>query len=350
MKYNRVMAKKTPSKKRSSMQDVASLAGVSRTTVSFVINETPNTNIPQETKNKVWAAVEELSYRPNVIAQGLRSQQTRTIGFISDEIATTPYSGRIIQGAQDLAWQHHHLLLLVNTGSDQTMKEMAVNMMLDRQVDGIIYATMYHREVHPPENIREAPTVLLDCFVADRSLPSVVPDEVAGGKDVTEYLIKKGHRRIGFVCDEANVVAKFGRLQGYKETLARHSIPFDEQLIATGPSVQKGGYDAAMALMQPPNPPTALFCYNDRMAMGAYDAIRKLNLRIPDDVAIIGFDNLELIAANLYPSLTTMALPHYEMGQWAVTHLLKLIQNGGWPEQTPEQHVMSCPLVERESV
>jgi LacI family transcriptional regulator len=344
------MAKKKFSTKRSSMQDVAELAGVSRTTVSFVINETPNSNIPQETKDKVWAAVEELDYRPNVIAQGLRLQQTRTIGFISDEIATTPYSGRIIQGAQDLAWEHHHLLLLVNTGSEQRMKETAVNMMLDRQVDGIIYATMYHREVHPPVNTRKVPTVLLDCFVADRSLPSIVPNEVAGGKDATEYLINKRHRRIGFVCDEANVAAKFGRLQGYKEALANHNIPFDDKLIPTGPSTQKGGYDATMVLMQQPNPPTALFCYNDRMAMGAFDAVRKLNLRVPDDVAIVGFDNLELIAANLYPPLTTMALPHYEMGQWAVTHLLQLIQHGRWSEQPPEQHVITCPLIERESV
>ena len=118
MQYNPGMAEKNRSKKRYSMQDVADLAGVSRTTVSFVINETPNSNIPQETKEKVWAAVKELGYRPNVIAQGLRSQTTQTIGFISDEIATTPYAGRMIQGAQDLAWEHNKLLLLVNSGDN----------------------------------------------------------------------------------------------------------------------------------------------------------------------------------------------------------------------------------------
>ena len=105
-----------------------------------------------------------------------------------------------------------------------------------------------------------------------------------------------------------------------------------------------------MVLMQQPNPPTALFCYNDRMAMGAYDAVRKLNLTIPDDVAIVGFDNQELIAANLYPSLTTMQLPHYEMGKWAAAHLLQLIQDNARSQRPPEQHVMACPLIERESV
>ena len=344
------MAKQTPKSKRPSMQDVAELAGVSRTTVSFVINKVPDANIPPETHERVWTAVEELGYRPNAIAQGLRSQQTQTIGFISDEIATTPYAGRLIQGAQDWAWEHNNLLLLVNTGGDQKMKETAINMMLDRQVDGIIYATMYHREAHPPENLREVPAVLLDCYVADKSLPSVVPDEVRGGKDIVEYLISKGHRRIGFACDEADVPAKHGRLHGYKETLAAHDIPFDDRLIHTGESTQSGGYDCAMVLMQQPNPPTALFCYNDRMAMGAYDAVRKLNLTIPDDVAIVGFDNQELIAANLYPSLTTMQLPHYEMGQWAAAHLLQLIQDNARSQRPPEQHVMACPLIERESV
>lgn len=328
------------------IKDVAKKAGVSFKTVSRVLNN--DTAVRDSTRAKVLAAVEALDYRPNIMARSLRSQRTHTIGFITDHIATTPYAGQILQGALDLAWQHKILLLTVNTNGDQNMKQMAVNTLLDRQVEGIIYATMYHREVHPPENLRKIPTVLLDCFVADKSLPSVVPNEIAGGEEITDYLIRKGHRQIGFVCDEANVVARIGRLQGYKRALAAHNIPFVEERIHTGPSTQSGGYDCAMLLMRQPKPPTALFCFNDRMAMGAYDAVRKLNMVIPKDVAIVGFDNQELIAANLYPPLTTMQLPHYEMGQWAVSHLLQLI-NGDWPQRSPEQHVISCPLIERES-
>ena len=112
-----------------------------------------------------------------------------------------------------------------------------------------------------------------------------------------------------------------------------------------GESMQNGGYQCAMAIMQQPNPPTALFCYNDRMAMGAYDALRKLNLSIPDDVAVVGFDNQELIAAHLYPPLTTMELPHYQMGQWAVNHLLGLVEE---PEAVSAvQQKLPCPLIER---
>ena len=185
--------------KRPSMQDVADMARVSRTTVSFILNRKPEAdNIPQETQERVWAAVDALGYRPNAIARGLRSQRSGTIGFISDEVVTTPFAGRMIQGAQEFAWEHHYLLLLVNTGGNQAVKQAAVNTLLDRQVDGIIYATMYHRAVHPPKNLREVPAVLLDCFVEDRSLPSVVPDEVRGGFEATWHLLEQGHRRIGF--------------------------------------------------------------------------------------------------------------------------------------------------------
>jgi LacI family transcriptional regulator len=340
------MSKKT---KRPSMKDVADLAGVSRTTVSFVINNRPDANIPQETRDKVLTAVTQLGYRPNALAQGLRGQQTHTIGFISDEIATTPYAGNMIQGAQDLAWEHNNIILLVNTGNNQDMKKTAVDVMLQRQVDGIIYATMYHREVHPPESLKQVPTVLLDCFDANHAFPSVVPDEVLGGRQATEYLLQKGHRRIGFICDFSPVQAKFGRLQGYQEALAKYGVDYNPDIVREGESLTSGGYKAAMEIMQQPDPPTALFCYNDRMAMGAYDVLRKLNLSIPDDVAVVGFDNQELIAGHLYPALTTMQLPHYDMGKWAAQHLLHLIQHPEARQETAVQHIMPCPLIERES-
>ncbi|MBP6469611.1 MAG: LacI family DNA-binding transcriptional regulator [Chloroflexi bacterium] len=331
------------------MQDVADLAGVSRTTVSFVINQVPDANIPEETQARVRTAVAELNYRPNAIARGLRAQRTHTIGFISDVVATTPYAGNMIQGAQDFAWENNNIILLVNTGNNQDMKHKAVDVMLQRQVDGIIYATMYHREVHPPESIRQVPAVLLDCFNGDYSLPSVIPDEVLGGRQATEYLLQKGHRRVGFVCDFSPVQAKYGRLQGYQQALAQYGIAFDADLVREGESLTSGGYKATMEIMQQPDPPTALFCYNDRMAMGAYDALRKLGLSIPGDVAVVGFDNQELIAAHLYPALTTMKLPHYEMGQWAVEHLLYLIDHPEARQETAVQHIIPCPIIERES-
>jgi len=339
---------KAQKQKRPSMQDVADLAGVSRTTVSFVLNDVPNSNIPVTTQERVWSAVTELGYRPNALARGLRSQRSHNIGFISDVVATTPHANYLIQGAQDLAWKHEKLLMLVNVGGSESMKVTATNMMLERRVEGIIYATMYHREAHPPEMVKEVPTVLVDCFVADRSLPSVVPDEVLGGYTAVKTLIEKGHKRIGYLQSIDPVVAAAGRLAGYKQAMAEHGIPFDETLVTS--INDERGYEGAMTLLKRTERPTALFCFNDRMAMGAYAAIRNLNLKIPDDVAVIGFDNQVLIAPALYPALTTMELPHYNMGCWAVEHLLNLIDNPDTPTDSPEQHKMECPLISRASV
>lgn len=346
------MAAEGKQKKRPSMQDVATLAGVSRTTVSFVLNKVETANIPSETQERVLTAAKELNYRRNVLASGLRSQKTHTIGFVSDVIATTPYAVRIIQGAQERAWENNYLLLLVNTGNNQELKQTAVNTLLDRQVDGIIYATMYHRQVHPPANIREAPTVLLDSFMSDLSLPSVVPNEELGGYTATKHLIDQGHRDIAFICDDALVPARHGRFAGYQRALAEAGIPLNTAWVAYGQTLQKGGHDLTLAIFSQPHRPTALFCYNDRMAMGAYDALRSLHLSIPGDVAVIGFDNQDLIAADLNPSLTTMALPHYEMGRWAVNHLLELIEAKHHQTNQPVapiQQMLECPLVRRTS-
>src|SRR5438874_4286049 len=146
------------------MSDIARLARVSRTTVSFVLNNhASSAGIPAETRERILVAAKKLSYRPNLAAQVLHTNQTHTIGFITDEIATTPHAVNIIKGAQDEALAHGKLLLIINTGADATVKETAVEMMLGRQVEGIIYAAMYHQEVVLPANIHEGAAVLIDC-------------------------------------------------------------------------------------------------------------------------------------------------------------------------------------------
>jgi len=337
------------------MKDVADLAGVSRTTVSFVLNKKPGTNIPTNTQKRIWSAVEKLGYRPNALARGLRAQSTHTIGFISDEIATTPYAVRILEGAQERAWDAGKLLLTVNTGGDRAIKKAGIEKLLERQVDGIIYATMYHREMNPPNTLKEIPAVLLDCFVSDASLPSVVPNEELGGYTATKHLIERGHTDIAFVCDHNKVPAHIGRLAGYKRALQEAGIPLNEDFICQGTYTdQQQGYAVTKRIFtsDKKKKPTAIFYYNDRMAMGGYDALRHLGLSIPSDVAMIGFDNQDLIAADIVPSLTTMALPHHDMGVWAVEHLLEIIrqqQNGSQETSQPTQQTLDCPLIVRDS-
>jgi len=163
----------------------------------------------------------------------------------------------------------------------------------------------------------------------------------------TDVLLRKGHRRIAFINDVNPIPASFGRLEGYKQALASYGVPFDPSLVCSGKGVGEEGYRCTVELMQLPERPTALFCFNDIMAMGAYDAVRQLGLTIPDDVAIVGFDNLEVIAGQLRPPLTTMELPHYAMGQWAVQFLLDHADDIH-PE--PVQQTIPCRLIERASV
>jgi LacI family transcriptional regulator len=328
------------------MKDVAKRAGVSQATVSYVINDSAVENIPPETRERVLVAVRELGYRPNSAARNMRTQRSNFIGFITDLIASTPHAGAIIKGAQDAARAHQKTLLLVNTEAVPEVEYAAIETMLEHRVAGIIYATMWHRAVNPPAGLSEAPAVLLDCFSPDRSLAAVVPDEVGGGRTATAVLLQKGHRRIGFINNVDQVPATVGRLAGYQQALAEYGLPFEAGLVRAGPSEASGGYDCALDLMSQADRPTALFCFNDRMAMGAYDALRKLKLSIPEDVAVIGFDNQEIIAAALHPALSTMELPHYRMGGWAVQYLL-----GETPEaDRPVQKMMDCPYVARESV
>lgn len=329
------------------MNDVADLAGVSQTSVSLVLNDAPNANIPVETRERIMRAVAELGYRPNALAQSLRMSRTQLLGFISDEIATTPFAGNVIKGAQSAAWAKGRILLVVNTEGSPELEASAIERLLQHQVEGIIYAAMYHHSVRCPESLRQVPTVLVDCYCEDRSLPSVVPNEVQGGMAAARALLECGHRHIGFINDSNPVPAHYGRLEGYQWALQAHGVAFDPDLVIDQANSAEGGYQAASELLQRNDRPTAIFCFSDRMAMGVYEAARELGLRVPQDVSIVGFDNQELICTALRPPLSTVALPHYEMGQWAITHLQRRIEG---EDDEPVQHAIDCSLVERESI
>ncbi|MBA3823528.1 MAG: LacI family DNA-binding transcriptional regulator [Ktedonobacterales bacterium] len=334
--------------RRPTTYDVAKQAGVAQSTVSYVLNDVRTVTIPQETRDRVLEAARTLGYRPNAAAASLRMGRTNTIGLISDEIATTPFAGKIIKGAQDYAWEQGKILMIINTDGDADIAAAAITLLLERRVDGIIYAAMHHQEVLLPTTLRETPAILLDCFVADRSLPSVTPDESGGGYTATQTLSAHGHRRIGFINLQPDLPAAVGRLAGYHAALREAGIALDPALVRHGNSRADSGYALTRELMQLTAPPTAIFCGNDNIAMGAYDALRELGLAIPNDVAVIGFDNQEIIAAYLRPALTTLELPHYAMGQWAVRYLLDHTEHSA--DEAVPQVVLPCPLVMRDSL
>lgn len=337
-------------KKRPTMGDVARLSGVSQTTVSFVINDVPNANISEKTRAAVLKAVKQLGYTPNAMAIGLRTSQSRVIGLVTDEIATTPFAGQIVQGAQDAARKTQRLLMLMNSGQDATIEDEEIGILLSRQVDGIIFATMRHRIIEPSRLLYQIPSVLLNCRDLDNTLPSVFPDEFLGGYQATEALLQKNHRCIGMINTSETVPASQLREKGFRQALTDYGIPVEDEMIVYGEDgTAKHGYDGVKTLFSRYEHMTAFFCFNDRVAMGAYDALRQLQRRIPQEVAVIGFDNYEVIAANLHPQLTTMQLPHYEMGRWAVETILQISQST--EEQGPSPQVkLPCPLVMRNSI
>lgn len=328
--------------------DVAVEAGVSPATVSLVLNDKVD-RISPATQGRVREAARKIGYRPNKVAQGLRAGSTHTLGLISDSIAVTPFAGRMLAGAQDAAREHGYLLFLVNTNGDPVTEEEAVEALMGQQVDAMILAAMWHREVRVPEGL-PAEAVLLDCFDAAGEHPAVVPDDLNGAVTAVRELVRAGHRRIAYVDVEEDPapIASDLRHRGYLQVLEEAGIEVDPALHVRGETSGRGGRLAAEVLLDlpPARRPTAVFCFNDRMAAGLYVAVHRRGLRIPDDLSVVGYDDQQLVASELDPPLTTIALPHYEMGRWATEVALGVSE----APADGDPHLMPCPIIRRDSV
>ena len=337
---------------RVTMSDVARAAGVSRTTVSFVLNDGDRAgNVSEATKIRVREAAGQLGYRPDAVARALAAQSTDWYGLVT-EIATSPFGSHLVQGAQNEAWRQQRFLLIASADGAEpkarlAFEQRAVEKLLEQRVGGVLYAATWHRAVSVPSLLRELPTVLLNCFDSEGELPGIVPDEVSGGRHATERLVRAGHERIAYINLDPTIPAGIGRLQGWREAHLAAGLEPHEDLIVDGDATADGGYEAARVLLDRSAPPTAIFCATDRMAMGAYDAIKERGLRIPHDIAVVGFDNQEVISAYLRPRLTTVALPFEEMGALGVRTLDAI--TSGQPTIALRQMV-DCTLLERCSV
>lgn len=329
------------------IREVAKAAGVSVTTVSHALNDATSFRVKAETQQLVRDVAKDLGYAPNRLASGLRNQRSQILGLVSDEITTTPFAGAMIRGAQDTAYERGYVVMVVNSGLDSELETREISMLQQHQVDGVVYARMYHQNARLPTELAGLPTVLLDAVTDDAAISSVVPDEVGAAETAVDALIRAGHTRIGMINNVDDIPATHGRRTGFLNALRRHGLEHDPRHFVIGTAHTQGGREAALDLLGQPDRPTALFCFSDRVAMGAYQAAMALGLRIPEDVSIVGIDNLEIIADALWPGLTTVALPHYDMGRWAVDRILDDIENPGTPAV---QTQLACPLIERGSV
>ena len=312
------------------LQDVASRAGVSTATASLVLNDRRG-RFSAATAEAVRRAAADLGYRPDLGAKGLRTFKTQTLAVVSDEILTTPYANQMIQGAQDAAWQREHLLFMVNTGSDKRYESELIDSLRSRRVDGFIYASMIHRRGQVPEGMLGMPVVGMDIELPEEdAAASFVPDEIAGAVAAVSELLTAGHRRIAHITDPDWVPAQQLRLEGFTGVM-REAGCLDPGLILRLPADAEStnqsdwGERAARELLQRPDRPTAIFAYNDRTAIGVYRAARDLGLRIPEDLSVVGFDDQILVATELRPELTTVALPHHTLGRLATETLLQMV-------------------------
>ncbi len=327
------------------MREVAEAAGVSVATVSLVVNDKKDARIGDDARRRVRDAISELGYRPNALAKSLVSGSSRFIGLVADAIATTPFAGQIIKGAQEEAWKHGYVLLVANTEGIPEATEDAIHMMIDHQAIGILYSTWYHREVDVPASLVGTPTVFVNCVAQAPSTFSVIPDEFQGGHAATTLLLEAGHRRIAFLNADEVAPSPAGRLAGYRAALGEFGVEFDPSLVIPVLPEQEGGYDATAAVLDRDDRPSAVFCYNDRVAMGLYDGVKERGLRIPDDLAVVGFDDQEVIAGHLRPRLSSIALPHYDIGVQGVRSLLGQLDGGAHPGVI----LVECPPVLRSS-
>lgn len=328
------------------LADVAKAAGVSPATVSLVLNDAES-RISDETKERVRRVADEVGYSPNPIARSLRTRVTGTIGLVSDRIATTPFAGRMLAGAQEVARENGRLVILVDTDGHPEIESDAISTLVNHRVDGMVYASMYHRVIPAPAGL-PAGTVFLDCRPEDGGYPAVVPDDYAGGRVATQELVDAGHRRIAFIDnDEDRPVAAELRLRGYLDVLAENGIEPDPALHVFSPTSAAGGQQASAALfaLAPERRPTGVFAYNDRIAAGVVTWAHRHGIRIPDDLSVVGYDDQQLVAAELDPPLTTVSLPHAAMGRWAMEVALGLRE-----ADTESPHLMDCPIVRRASV
>jgi LacI family transcriptional regulator len=318
--------------RRVRLADVARRAGVSQTAASFVLTgRREEMRISLDVEARVLEAARETGYRPNIISRSLRTGTTHTIGFISDTVATTRFAGDLIRGALEAARDLGHLLLIAETEGDRELEQQLLETMADRQVDGIVLASMYTRKLAVPSLLRHGRAVLLNAVPARPApLISVIPDELEAGRTAARTLLDAGHSKGIYLIGAGprptqrpkptGALAALERLQGIKEALGERAVRLGGA-VACQDWEPEVGYGAVQGLIARGADVRALICFNDRLAVGACNALHDAGLVVPDDVSVISFDD-DPIASWVKPQLTTIALPHYELGRRSIELLL----------------------------
>jgi LacI family transcriptional regulator len=252
-----------------------------------------------------------------------------------------------MEGAREAAWEEQCVVDVVSTRNHLPLEQAAIESMLQRPIAGIIYATLFTREVTPPAVPADVPLVLLNCYDAAGACAAALPDDRGAAEKLVRAMVNAGHRRIAHIAGEVFLDAGRDRFAGYRDALTAAGIAFAPELVVTLGSAIEAAYDGTGALLDLPEPPTAIFCFNDRMALAAYQAAHDRGLSVPRDLSIAGFDNDPLVTA-FFPNLTTAVLPHETMARWAVRQIFEARTGRRGPR--PPRQTMACQLVRRRSI
>jgi LacI family transcriptional regulator len=326
------------------MTEVALEAGVSQTTVSLVLNDARGARLSADTRRRVQDAARKLGYKLTA-GKSTSVNCAGTIAFVVNEFSTDPWMSLAMDGAREKAWEQGITICAASTRGDTRLEHAVLESILSQPLVGLIYGTIHTRRIDHLDLPRRVPTVLLNCYLADRSLPCVLPAETVGGHTATDHLINAGHKRIAMINGEPWMDASRDRLKGYRQAHASADLPVDAELIRNGNWEPSEGYHHTHDLMDLPVPPTAIFCANDMMALGCYEALKERGLRIPEDVAVMGYDDRE-VARYMHPPLSTVLLPHYEMGAVAAEFLIDQMTR---PSRRPAQIKVEGNLIKRGS-
>jgi len=330
------------------LKDIAKETEFDVSTVSRVLNGYADKHgISESTRRLILQVANDLGYRPNKLAQGLRLQETKTIGIILPDISN-PFFATITRSTQETLNEHGYSLIVNNSGGSIDSEKEYINLMYSWDVDGLIIIPTGGEDQHIRHIHEEGkPFVFVDRYIEDIDIPSVTLNNYKGALDATNHLIAKGHRRTALVQGSEETSTNKERVKGYKDALSQNGIYFDESLVVGGSFGKASGYRASSKLLDMDQSPTAILALSDMITIGVLRAVNERDISIPDDISIISFDDIQF-APFMESPLTTVSQPTEEMGVKGAQLILSILN--GNDEIEEESTVFDPKLTIRESV
>lgn len=330
------------------IKDIAKAAGVSVTTVSRALNGYSDVN--EKTRHKIQQWAKSLGYRPNAMARGLVMKKSKTLGLIVSEIsrqgAKDSFTYEVLCGINDRAGELSYDLVLFSTNPRKQLSKSYTDLCMERGVDGAIIMGIRLDDPYLQEVIdADIPCVLIDIPLEGKNLGYITTDNIQGAKKATRYLLSKGHIHIGMINGHEQASVSIKRLYGFKEALEEAGIPYKPTCMISGDFTELGGQQAMYLLLHRHPEITAVFCASDLMALGAMQAIEKLGKKVPEDISVVGYDNIH-VSAYTSPKLTTVNQDKYDIGYHAAQLLIDMLEE----RKVPHEVVLESALIERGSV